>query len=58
MSEIGLEFVVFLTLLTLMEACIQEHNLLPGCAFGPFTYVCYENCMTCFSAFLFLTYFV
>ena len=28
-----------------MEARIQDHNLLSSCAFGPFTYVCYENCM-------------
>ena len=30
----------------------QEHNLLPGCAFGPFTYVYCENCISYFSAFV------
>ena len=28
----------------------QDHNLLPDCAFG--LYVCCENCMSCFSAFV------
>ena len=30
----------------------QEHNFLPDCAFGPFTYVYYENCMSGFSTFV------
>ena len=30
----------------------QEHNLLPDCAFGPFTYGCCKNCMSGFSAFV------
>ena len=30
----------------------QEHNLLPDCAFGPFTFVCCENCMSGFSTFV------
>ena len=31
-----------------MKAFIQEHTLLPGCVFGPFTYVCCENCTNAF----------
>ena len=30
----------------------QEHNLLPEYTFEPFTYVCCENCMPGFSAFV------
>ena len=30
----------------------QEHNVLSGCACGAFTYVCCENCMSGFSAFV------
>ena len=30
----------------------EEYNLLPDCAFGPFTHVCCKNCMSDFSAFV------
>ena len=42
-----------------LSAFIQEPNLLPDCAFRPFTYVCCEDSsMPYFSAFSFLTHFV
>ena len=58
-SKTGVELLVFLTfIISFMKAFIQEHNLLPGCAFGLFTCLCCENCMSWFSAYLFLTCFV
>ena len=58
-SEIRLDFfrlgLVFFTLINLfMKTFVnQKDNNLPlGCAFGPFTYVCCENCMSIFSAFV------
>ena len=30
----------------------EEYNLMSDCAFGPFTYACYKNCMSGFSAFV------
>ena len=46
LSEIELEFLVF---------NVQEHNLLSGCSFGPFTYVSCEICISCLSVFSFLS---
>ena len=52
--EIGVKLLVFFTFFInfFYENINQEHNLLPDCALGPFTYVCCENCMSGFSAFI------
>ena len=53
-SEIGVEFLVFFTFFHYFfnENINQGHNLLPDCAFGPFTYVYCENVMSDFSGFI------
>ena len=51
--EIGVKLVFFTFLINFFCGNInQEHNLLPDCAFGSFTYVYCENCMSGFSAFI------
>lgn len=58
-TEIELEFLVFFIFNnSFMKAFIQEHYLLPDCAFKPVTSLFCENCVSYFSAFLLLTYFV
>ena len=47
--EIREKFLEFFTFF-IFENINQEYNLLPDCAFGSFTYVCWENCMSGFSA--------
>ena len=49
-SKIGLELLVFFTSINFFYENI--HLLPPDCAFGPFTYVCCENCMSGFSTFV------
>ena len=58
-SEIRLDLVrldlVFVTLINLFMKTFanqQDNNLPLDCAFGSFTYVCCENCMSIFSAFV------
>ena len=58
-TEIEFEFLLFFIFInSFMKAFIQEHNLLPDCAFEPVTSLFCENCVSYFSAFLLLTYFV
>ena len=51
-SKIGVEFANFLFFINVYENTNQEHNLLPGCTFGPFTYVYCENFMSGFFTFV------
>ena len=53
-SEIILEFLVFFTFINFFTKTFinKEHNLLLDFAFGPFTYVCCENCMSDFTAYV------
>ena len=52
-SEIGLKLVFFTFLWKrFCGNIIQEHKLLPGCVFGPFTYVYCKNCMPGFCGFV------
>ena len=51
--EIGVKLIFFTFFINFFCGNInQEHSLLPDCAFGPFTYVYCENCMSDFSAFV------
>ena len=52
--EIEIKLLVFFTFFInfFYENINQEHNLLPDCASGTFTYVCCENCMPGFFAFV------
>ena len=53
-SEIGVNLLVFFTFFITFfyQKTNQGHNLLPDCACGTFCYVCCENCLSDFPAFV------